>query len=157
MRTFIFSRPNVQSIASTVILGFFSVLLIYVPVAQFFAGAKVQYVILVAYPMLGFFWYIVLKPARKIELSSTAEILVKRGLGTRRIPISSIRTIRPWFNLSRKDFVVEYTGGSELLFGNPVEVRALAEQLSEQNNHILIRGINPLPQPSAIPARPNST
>src|SRR5581483_10580470 len=108
-------------------------------------GQQPQYVVFVTYPLLVYFWYMRLKPAKTIQVGEGDQVVFVSALGKRTVAISELQEIRPFFELGRNNFVVKYQGGNEYLFDDPATVALLVRDILTKNPAVRTRGIPNLP------------
>ena len=134
VKTYTFERPGFANAASKIVLVLATLCPIYVVVAQLAARrTDVQYFVLFAYPIIAYWWYVVLKPVKVLQLSENGDLAFVTGLGRKTVSAGSVRAIRPLFNLSAHNFVLQHERGSELLFGDPNAVSLIAAEIQRAN------------------------
>lgn len=132
------------SVWHTLGLALFSFFGVYLPIAHWLKGKPVQWEIAWMYPMLAFFWYMHLKPSRSAELTAAGELTFITGFGRRTIAVRDVRSVRPFVNLSRNDFVLHHTRGYELLFENLDATARLIADVLALNPDVKVRGVPPV-------------
>jgi len=135
LHTYTFDSPFFANTASKAVLLFVTLFPIFVVVALRIAGnTHSEYLVLFAYPIIGYWWYRILKPVKSVQVLDKGDLVIVTGFGTKTVPADSIRTIRPLSYLSPgDDFVLQHEKGAELLFGNPTAVSLIAAALRQAN------------------------
>ena len=122
-------------------LVLFTVVGVYAPISQWLAGRPVQREIALMYPLLAVFWYMHLKPSRSVELTDAGELTFITGFGRRTIAAGDVRSVRPFINLSREQFVLHHARGYELLFDHPEEASRLIADIVALNPDVQVRRV----------------
>ncbi len=130
-----------------IILGLCALFVVVFPVVQWMRGEAVLWGILFALGPLLYIGYFLQATVHRVCLFTDGTVTFQRGFGTRDVPVDAIRRIRPWFWLSRNNFVIEFSGGSEFLFGDPSTVYFLARKLATLNPELKIVGV---PKPPGV-------
>jgi hypothetical protein len=146
VKTYKFHRGEIFQIGSTVMLALMSALLICMPIAQSIARRPVEYEIFWILPVIAFFWYVRLKPVTSVVISDQ-EITFVSPVGRRSLSYNSIKSIRPMFNTSSRDFVLMHQDGHELLFEDPTTVGLIAQEIRSRNPAVKLRGMPEVPAP----------
>lgn|GEM_PF-5993932 len=124
-----------------IILGLCALFVVVFPVVQWLRGEAVLWGLLFALGPLFCIGYFLQATVRRVCLFTDGTVTFQRGLGTRAVPVDAIRRIRPWLWLSRNHFVIEFSGGSALLLGDPSTVYFLARKLATLNPELKIVGV----------------
>lgn len=147
MKKYTFERPGFTNTASKGVLVVATLFPIYLVIAQRIAGnAHVQYIVLLVYPIIAYWWYAALKPVKSAQLFENGDLTFVTGFGTKTMAVGSVRAIRPMFNLSARDFVLQHEQGSELLFGDPTAVSLLAASIRRVNPSLRLHRVPDPPE-----------
>lgn len=118
-------------------------------IGQVIAGRMPLWVALIAGAALVYMWYmwyiIILAKVRTIVVVPDGRVIFIRGLGRREVRVLDIKTVRPLFNIFRRDFVLKHAYGREFLFEEPAQVAAVVRTLEELNPGLIVRGVPAAP------------
>ncbi|MFC1975793.1 hypothetical protein ACFLXQ_05305 [Chloroflexota bacterium] len=114
-------------------------------IGQVIAGHLPLWVALVAGAGLVYMWTIRLVDVRTIVVGHDGRVIFIRGLGRREVRALDIKSVRPLFNISRRNFVLKHVYGSEFLFENPTLVAAVVREFVELNPELIVRGVPAAP------------
>lgn len=118
-------------------------------IGQVIAGRMPLWVALIAEAALVYMWYmwyiITLAKVRTIVVVPDGRVIFIRGWGRREVRVFDIKTVRPLFNIFRRDFVLKHAYGREFLFEDPVQVAAVVRTLAELNPGLIVRGVPAAP------------
>ena len=115
-------------------------------IGQTIAGSQPQWVGFVAGAGIVYVWYMRLAPVKTIVMVRDGGVIFIRGLGRREVQANDIKTVRPWLNLSRRNFILKHAYGSEFLFDDPTAVAAVVRELVRLNPGLLAHGIPSAPE-----------
>ncbi len=116
-------------------------------IAQAIAGSQPWWSQLYAPVVIVYMWYMVLAPVKSIAVTRDGRVLFTRRVGRPRVVEAiDIKVVRPCFNIGKSDFVLEHTGGWELLFEDRRAVALVVRELLRWNPELKLRGVRPAPE-----------
>jgi hypothetical protein len=145
MKTFTFNRGSSFGIFATSVLILLTLLMVYTPIAQLLAGRTPQYEVAFVYPVLLYLWYMRLKPTKSILVNDMGQLTFVTPFGATTVPVIEVQSIRPFLNLSKRDFVLHHRGGYEFLFDDPTAVSLVTREILSKNPQVQVRGVPSTP------------
>lgn len=140
IRKFRFQRGGLYSAWGTAIIALLSVYFIW-RIGQVITGSMPPWVALVAGVGLIYMWYMRLAPVKAIGVARDGRVIFIRGLGRREVHLIDIKTVSPWLNISKRNFILKHANGWEFLFEDPVLVATVVHELARLNPGLKVRGV----------------
>ncbi len=140
VREFRFQRVGISSGLWTFMSVVFTVYFLW-GIYQAIAGIQPPWVIPIAVLVIVYMWYMRLGSVETMTVAGDGRVNFIRGWGRREVEAIDIEAVRPWLNISRRNFVLKHARGFELLFEDPAQTARVVRELLRLNPELTVRGV----------------